>query len=79
MNVIHSLTLAQMRAKPRRTLTTLIGVALSVAMLTAVFAGADSFLDLMRREAVGHAGQLARPGDQHQRSGGPRPWRRMTG
>ena len=56
MNVIHSLTLAQMRAKPRRTLTTLIGVALSVAMLTAVFAGADSFLDLMRREAVATLG-----------------------
>lgn len=56
MNVIHSLTLAQMRAKPRRTLTTLIGVALSVAMLTAVFAGADSFLDLMRRQAVADKG-----------------------
>ena len=56
MNVIHSLTLAQMRAKPRRTLTTLAGVALSVAMLTAVFAGADSFLDLMRRQAVDELG-----------------------
>ncbi len=56
MNVIHSLTRAQMRAKPRRTLTTLVGVVLSVAMLTAVFAGADSFLDLMRRQAVADMG-----------------------
>ena len=52
MNVIHTLTLAQMKANPRRTLVTLAGVILSVAMLTAVFAGADSFLDLMRRQAI---------------------------
>ena len=52
MNVIRALTLAQMKANPRRTLVTLVGVILSVAMLTAVFAGADSFLDLMRRQAI---------------------------
>ena len=41
-NIVHTLTLAQMRANPRRTLVTLVGVVLSVTMLTAVFAGADS-------------------------------------
>jgi len=44
-NIVHTLTLAQMRANPRRTLVTLVGVVLSVTMLTAVFAGADSFLN----------------------------------
>ena len=39
-NIVHTLTLAQMRANPRRTLVTLVGVVLSVTMLTAVFAGA---------------------------------------
>lgn len=51
-NIIHTMTLAQMRANPRRTLVTLIGVILSVAMLTAVFAGADSFLNLLYRQAA---------------------------
>ncbi len=44
-NIVHTLTLAQMRANPRRTLVTLVGVVLSVTMLTAVFAGADSFFE----------------------------------
>ena len=51
-NIIHTLTRAQMRANPRRTLVTLIGVILSVTMLTAVFAGADSFLNLLYRQAA---------------------------
>lgn len=51
-NIIHTVTLAQMRAVPRRTLVTLVGVILSVAMLTAVFAGADSFLNLLYRQAA---------------------------
>lgn len=51
-NIIHTLTRTQMRANPRRTLVTLIGVILSVAMLTAVFAGADSFLNLLYRQAA---------------------------
>ena len=50
-NIVHTLTLAQMRANPRRTLVTLVGVVLSVTMLTAVFAGADSFLNLLYRQA----------------------------
>lgn len=51
-NIIHTVTRAQMRANSRRTLVTLIGVVLSVAMLTAVFAGADSFLNLLYRQAT---------------------------
>ena len=51
-NIVHTLTLAQMRANPRRTLVTLVGVVLSVTMLTAVFAGADSFLNLLYRQAA---------------------------
>lgn len=31
-NIVHTLTLAQMRANPRRTLVTLVGVVLSVTM-----------------------------------------------
>lgn len=55
-NIIHTVTLAQMRANPRRTLVTLAGVILSVTMLTAVFAGADSFLNLLYRQAVQDSG-----------------------
>ena len=51
-NIIHTVTHAQMRANPRRTLVTLAGVVLSVTMLTAVFAGADSFLNLFYRQAT---------------------------
>ena len=51
-NIIHTVTRAQMQANSRRTLVTLIGVVLSVAMLTAVFAGADSFLNLLYRQAT---------------------------
>ena len=46
-NIVHTLPLAQMRANPRRTLVTLVGVVLSVTMLRAVFAGAASFLNLL--------------------------------
>ena len=53
-NIIHTVTRAQMQANSRRTLVTLIGVVLSVAMLTAVFAGADSFLNLLYRLIHGH-------------------------
>ena len=55
-NIIHTVTLAQMRVNPRRTLVTLAGVILSVTMLTAVFAGADSFLNLLYRQAVQDSG-----------------------
>lgn len=55
-NIIHTLTLAQMRSSPRRTMVTLAGVILSVAMLTAVFAGADSFLNLLYRQAAADSG-----------------------
>ncbi len=42
-NIVHTLTLAQMRANPRRTLVTLVGVVLSVTMLTAVLRGLIPF------------------------------------
>lgn len=42
-NIVHTLTLAQMRANPRRTLVTLVGVVLSVTMLTAVLQGLIPF------------------------------------
>lgn len=35
-NIVHTLTLAQMRANPRRTLVTLVGVVLSVTIVLAV-------------------------------------------
>ena len=61
MNIIHRLTLKNMAQNRRRTLVTVLGAAVSVAMLTAVSLIAVSFLDMMQRTV------LADTGDWHVR------------
>ena len=50
MNVIQKLTLRHMLLNKRRTLVTVLGIVISVAMLTAVSTFTGSFMDLARRD-----------------------------
>lgn len=56
MNIINKLTLRQMRKNKRQTLVTIIGVIISVAMVSAVAILATSFLNLMQREISAQEG-----------------------
>lgn len=56
MNIIQKLTLRHMRMNKRRTLVTVLGIVISVAMITAVSTFAGSFLDLMRRDTLARTG-----------------------
>ncbi len=56
MNIVNKLTLRQMRKNKRQTLVTIIGVIISVAMVSAVAILATSFLNLMQREIIAEEG-----------------------
>ncbi|TLN20179.1 FtsX-like permease family protein, partial [bacterium] len=56
MNIIQALTLRHLRLNRKRTLTTLIGVVLSVSMITAVPTFVTSFLDMMQRSVKEETG-----------------------
>ncbi len=49
MNIINTLTLRHLKLNKKRTIVTIIGVILSVSMLTAVPTFVTSFLDMMQR------------------------------
>lgn len=57
MNIVNKLTLRHLRQNKRRTLVTLIGVIISVAMLTGVATIAVSFMDLLQRQEIADAGE----------------------
>ncbi|MCM3144288.1 ABC transporter permease [Brevibacillus sp. MER 51] len=57
MNIVNQLTLRYMKKNKSRTLVTIIGVVISVAMLTAVFSISSSFMDMMQRNAVAYSGK----------------------
>jgi putative ABC transport system permease protein len=57
MNIINKLTLRHMKENKRRTLVTIIGVIISVAMVTAVATLGVSFLDLMKRQTIATDGE----------------------
>ncbi|WP_421385241.1 ABC transporter permease [Bacillus salacetis] len=57
MNIINKLTLRHMKENKRRTLVTIIGVIISVAMVTAVATLGVSFLDLMIRTSIATDGE----------------------
>ncbi|MDG5473204.1 ABC transporter permease [Jeotgalibacillus sp. ET6] len=57
MNIIHKLTLRHLKENRRRTLVTIIGVIISVAMITAVATLGVSFLDLMKRQSIADNGE----------------------
>ncbi|SEN85399.1 putative ABC transport system permease protein [Mesobacillus persicus] len=59
MNIINKLTLRHLKENKRRSLVTIIGVIISVAMISAVATLSVSFLDLMIRQ------DLARNGEWH--------------
>lgn len=59
MNIVNKLTLRHLKQNKRRTLVTMIGVVISVAMLTGVATIAVSFMDLMQRQ------EIASEGDWH--------------
>ncbi|AWX56561.1 ABC transporter permease [Brevibacillus brevis] len=57
MNIVNQLTLRYMKQNKSRTLVTIIGVVISVAMLTAVFSISSSFMDMMQRNAIAYSGK----------------------
>lgn len=59
MNVVNKVTLQNMKQNRKKTLVTLIGIILSVALITAISSFAESFLDMLRR------GEIAEEGEWH--------------
>ncbi|HLR74942.1 MAG TPA: ABC transporter permease [Virgibacillus sp.] len=59
MNIVNKLTLREMKKNKRRTLVTIIGVIISVAMVSAVAILATSFIDVLQRD------RIATEGDWH--------------
>lgn len=57
MNIVNKLTLRHLKENKRRTLVTIIGVIISVAMVTAVATLAVSFMDLMKRQTIEDSGE----------------------
>lgn len=57
MNIVNKLTVRQLKENKRRTLVTIIGVIISVAMVTAVATLTVSFLNLMQRQLIANEGE----------------------
>ncbi len=57
MNIISQLTLRHLKQNKKRTLVTIIGVIISVAMVTAVTTLGVSFMDLMQRQTIADEGE----------------------
>lgn len=57
MNIIQKVTLRYMQKNRRRVIVTLIGVIISVAMMTAVSIAGNSFWDMLRRDYVNTYGK----------------------
>lgn len=56
MNIVNKLTLRQLKMNKRRTLVTILGVIISVAMVTAVTVSVSSVIDLLKRVAISSEG-----------------------
>ena len=56
MKIIHKVTLQHMKQNKKKTMVTLLGIVLSVALMTAISSYAASFLDLMRQRAIQNNG-----------------------
>src|SRR5690625_1924222 len=57
MNIMNKLTLRLLKENKRRTMVTIIGIIISVAMLTAVSTIAVSFIDLLKRQEIADSGE----------------------
>lgn len=56
MNIVNKLTLRMLKENKRRTLVTIMGVIISVAMVTAVATLFSSFMDLLQKDAIANSG-----------------------
>lgn len=57
MNIVNKLTVRHLKKNKRRTMITIIGVIISVAMIMAVATLGVSFLDLMKRQTMAGSGE----------------------
>ncbi|BBH19229.1 ABC transporter permease [Paenibacillus baekrokdamisoli] len=57
MNIVNTLTIRHLKQNKRRTLVTIIGVIISVAMVTAVATLVFSFSDLLIKQAIADTGE----------------------
>ncbi|MGG0813178.1 FtsX-like permease family protein [Paenibacillus alvei] len=57
MNIVNTLTIRHLMQNKRRTLVTIIGIIISVAMVTATATLGFSFLDLMKRQTIADNGE----------------------
>jgi len=57
MNIVNKLTIRHLKQNRRRTLITIIGVIISVAMVTAVATLGISFMDLLQRQTIATDGE----------------------
>lgn len=57
MNIVNKLTIRHMKQNKRRTLVTIIGVIISVAMLTAVSTLSISFMALFQKQTIANEGE----------------------
>jgi putative ABC transport system permease protein len=56
MNIVNKLTLRSLKQNKRRTLVTIMGVIISVAMITAVATLTVSFLEMMKKQTIAEDG-----------------------
>ena len=57
MNIVNRLTLRQLKLNIKRTVVTILGSIISVAMITAVCTLGFSFMDLMQRITISETGE----------------------
>ncbi|MCO1604590.1 ABC transporter permease [Desulfosporosinus nitroreducens] len=57
MNIINKLTIRHLKQNKRRTLVTILGVIISVAMVTAVATISVSFMELLQRQTIASDGE----------------------
>ena len=57
MNIVNRLTIRQLKLNRKRTLVTILGAIISVAMITAVCTLGISFLDFMQRITIADEGE----------------------
>ena len=57
MNIVNKLTMRQLKLNKKRTIVTIIGTIISVAMITAVCTLGISFLDFMQRLTIADEGE----------------------
>ncbi len=57
MNIVSKVTVKHLKQNRKRTIVTILGIMLSVALITAISAFAESFLDMMRQSKIAEGGE----------------------